>query len=41
VTGLAGQNLGKWTNGRVSLYLASFIGGAVLLLVYFAWIIIS
>jgi NADH-quinone oxidoreductase subunit L len=41
VTGLAGQSLGKWSNGRVSLYLASFIGGAVLLLVYFAWVIIS
>ncbi len=41
VTGLAGQSLGKWTNGRVSLYLSSFIGGAVLMLVYFAWIIIS
>jgi len=41
VTGIAGRSLGKWTNGRVSLYLASFVGGAVLLLVYFAWIIIS
>jgi NADH-quinone oxidoreductase subunit L len=39
VTGLVGQGLGRWSNGKVSLYLASFIAGVVLLVVYFAWVI--
>jgi NADH-quinone oxidoreductase subunit L len=41
ICGVAGESLGRWSNGRISIYLASFIGGAVLLLVYFAWEIIS
>jgi NADH-quinone oxidoreductase subunit L len=36
--GSTGQRLGNWSNGRVSLYIASFSAGAMLLAAYFAWL---
>ncbi len=34
-----GRWLGGWSNGRVSLYIASFSVGAMLLAAYFAWLL--
>jgi NADH-quinone oxidoreductase subunit L len=36
--GKAGESLGNWTSGRVSLYILSFATGATLLLAWFAWV---
>ena len=36
--GSTGQGLGKWTSGRVSLYILSFAAGAALILAYLAWV---
>jgi NADH-quinone oxidoreductase subunit L len=33
-----GQRLGMWSSGRVSLYIASFVAGAALIMAYFAWL---
>jgi NADH-quinone oxidoreductase subunit L len=38
VLGSTGQRLGGWSNGRVSVYIASFSVGAMLLAAYFAWL---
>ena len=35
--GRSGQWLGRWTTGRVSVYLLSFAGGVALVVVYLAW----
>jgi hypothetical protein len=36
--GYVGQKLGHWSNGKVSLYIGSFVAGATLLAAYFAWL---
>jgi NADH-quinone oxidoreductase subunit L len=36
--GNSGQRLGGWSNGRVSVYIAGFSAGAMLLAAYFAWL---
>ncbi len=36
--GSFGQRLGGWSNGRVSVYIASFSVGTMLLAAYFAWL---
>ena len=33
-----GQILGRWSNGKVSLYIGSFVAGATILAAYFAWL---
>jgi NADH-quinone oxidoreductase subunit L len=38
--GAAGQGLGRWTNGRVSVYILSLAAGAALLLAYLAWVVL-
>ncbi len=38
LTGGLGQRLGMWSGGRVSLYIASFVAGAALIMAYFAWL---
>ena len=35
--GRGGELLGRWTSGRVSLYLLSFAAGAALLIAWFVW----
>ncbi len=35
--GRAGQLLGRWGRGRVSVYMLSLVGGATLMLAWFAW----
>jgi NADH-quinone oxidoreductase subunit L len=37
--GRAGQGLGGWTSGRVSVYLLSMAAGLALMLVYLAWVV--
>lgn len=39
ILGKSGEGLGAWTNGRVSIYIVSFAGGAALLIAYLAWFI--
>ena len=39
VTGAVGQRMGRWSNGRVSMYIASFAAGAALIVAYFAWVV--
>ncbi len=39
--GWTGQGLGRWTSGRVSVYLASFAAGLALLLGWLAWMVIG
>jgi NADH-quinone oxidoreductase subunit L len=39
LTGTLGQRLGRWSDGRISLYLASFAAGAAIIAAYFAWVI--
>jgi NADH-quinone oxidoreductase subunit L len=36
--GRAGEGLGSWTSGRVSLYIISFAAGAAVLMAYLAWL---
>jgi NADH-quinone oxidoreductase subunit L len=36
--GWTGQGLGRWTSGRVSVYLASFAAGLALMLGWLAWV---
>jgi NADH-quinone oxidoreductase subunit L len=35
--GRAGEGLGGWTTGRVSLYLLSMAAGLALIVIYLAW----
>jgi NADH-quinone oxidoreductase subunit L len=37
--GATGQGLGRWTSGRVSVYILSLSAGAALLLAYLAWVV--
>ncbi|KAF0221436.1 MAG: NADH-quinone oxidoreductase subunit [Geobacteraceae bacterium] len=37
--GWSGKGLGRWTSGRVSVYILSFAAGAALIIVYFAWVV--
>ena len=37
--GRSGTGLGRWTTGRVSVYLMSFAAGLALIVVYFAWVV--
>lgn len=37
--GRAGQGLGSWATGRVSVYLLSLAAGLALILVYLAWVV--
>jgi NADH-quinone oxidoreductase subunit L len=41
LTGRAGERLGRWTSGRISVYILSFAAGAVLILAYLAWVVYS
>jgi NADH-quinone oxidoreductase subunit L len=38
--GRAGQGLGSWATGRVSVYLLSLAAGLALMLVYLAWVVV-
>lgn len=37
--GKAGEELGRWTSGRISVYILSFAAGAALIFVYLAWLL--
>jgi NADH-quinone oxidoreductase subunit L len=39
--GWSGQGLGRWTTGRVSVYLLSFAAGLALIVAYFAWVVLA
>jgi NADH-quinone oxidoreductase subunit L len=36
--GAVGQKMGRWSDGRISVYIASFAAGAALIAAYFAWL---
>lgn len=38
--GQSGQLMGKWGNGRVSAYMLSLVGGAALMIAWFAWVLL-
>ena len=38
--GRIGQSLGRWGGGRVSVYMLSLVGGATLMVGWFAWVIL-
>jgi len=41
LTGRAGEELGRWTSGRISVYIMSFAAGAALILAYLAWVMLT